>query len=444
METLYQKTKIISRIKKYFSPYIELLTKPSGDKLLLLLLSILSMQSVSSIAHIYKWFIAPLSKISLNSYYHLLSYAKLPLDKFAAVTLVKAIGLIDAKLAELPVLLLLDDTLQAKFGTKFECYSTMFDHAKHNGSSYLKGHCFVALAICVPVIIGKSIKYLTVPIRFRLKGDGENKLTIASEMLADTMKSLKDIPTVILMCDSWYPKGAVLETVQAHENLELIANVRVDTVMYDLPQPTGKRGRPAKKGKKLSIYNDFTFTEIGKYFIAARTVITNLFINPVYMTVTTANLDNQKGYRLFISTIAHEKLYAMFSSIEQTVTTDSARISWLLPLHLYSLRWNIEVMFYELKTFWSFGNYRLRSKEGIQNFVSMMAISYSFAKLIPFTDSFFADFAELSTQTNKYAFGEAIRKELFFAQFVDFVETHLISLDNLSDLDIFDFLVDAA
>jgi len=444
METLYQKTKVISRVKKYFSPYIELLTKPSGHKLLMLLLAILSMQTIASIAHIYKWFLSPLSKISLNSYYHLLSYAKLPLDKFAEVTLRISIGLVNEKTAKLPVLLLLDDTLQAKFGTKFECYSKIFDHAKHNGSSYLSGHCFVALAICVPVIIGKSIKYLTVPVRFKLRGEDENKLTIASEMIVDAMKVLKDIPTVILMCDSWYPKGEVIKTVESHDNLELIANVRVDTVLFDLPQDTGKRGRPAKKGGKLSIYSDFTFTEVGKYFIAARTVITNIFKNTVYITVTTANLENRKGYRLFVSTIDHEMLYAMFSSIEQTVRSenfanDSARVSWLLPLHLYSLRWNIEVIFYEMKTFWSFGNYRLRSKQGIENFVSLMAISYSCTKLIPFTDAFFADFSEFSPQTTKYAFGEAIRKDLFFAQFVHFVETHHISLENLRNIDISDF-----
>jgi hypothetical protein len=439
METLYQKTKIISRVKKYFSPYIEMLTKPTGRKLFLMLLAMLSMQAVTSIAHIYKWFLRPLAKISLNSYYHMLSYAELPLGKFAEVTLRLAVGLIDEKTAKLPVLLLIDDTLQAKFGTKFECYTTIYDHARHNGTSYLKGHCFVALAVCVPVIIGNGVKYLSVPLRFRLKGDDESKLTIASAMITDAMKTLKDIPTVILMCDSWYPKGAVLETVQSHSNLELIANVRVDTVIYDLPQPTGKRGRPAKKGKKLSIYDDFVFTQVGKYFIAARTVITNLFKNPVYMTVTATNLDIHMGYRLFLSTCAHDNLYSLFSPPDQSPNHDSARVSWLLPLRLYSLRWNIEVVFYELKTFWSFGFYRLRSKLGIEIFVNLLAISYSCAKLIPFSDSFFADFSDFSPQTTKFAFADAIRKELFFANFVDFIETHHISLDDLSDLDIFDF-----
>jgi hypothetical protein len=160
------------------------------------------MQTVTSIQHIYKWFLAGIGKISQNSYYYLLSYTKLPVDKFAAVTIRKAIAVIDKKLSKLPVLLLLDDTLQAKFGTKFECYSKMFDHAKHEGSLYLSGHCFVALTICIPVTVGNAMKYLNVPIRFRLKGADENKLTIASEMIADAMKVLKDVPTVILLCDT--------------------------------------------------------------------------------------------------------------------------------------------------------------------------------------------------------------------------------------------------
>ena len=299
----------------------------------------------------------------------------------------------------------------------------------------------MALAICVPVTVENTTKYLTVPIRFRLRGPDESKLAIASEMIREAMKSMADISKakVILLCDSWYPKGEVLETVSSYENLDLIANVRSDTVVYDLPQVTGKRGRPAKKGKKLSVYDDFSFAEIGRYFIAARTVMTNLFENPVYMAVTTTNLDNRKGYRLFLSTINHEKLYAMFSSAAQTLNNDSARLSWLLPLYLYSLRWNIEVIFYELKTFWSFGNYMLRSRNGIENFINILSMTYACAKVIPFHDEFFSGFSHFSTQTTKYAFGEAIRKELFLAQFVDFLETHLISLENLHDFDILDF-----
>ena len=95
METLYQKTKIISRVKKYFMPYIELLTKPSGDKLIMLLLAVMSMQAITSIQHIYNWFLRGVSKISLNAYYYLLTYTELPLGKFTEVTIRKAVALID-------------------------------------------------------------------------------------------------------------------------------------------------------------------------------------------------------------------------------------------------------------------------------------------------------------------------------------------------------------
>jgi len=251
------------------------------------------------------------------------------------------------------------------------------------------------------------------------------------------------IGSFILLCDSWYPKGAVLETVSAYSNLELVANVRTDTVIYDLPHRTGKRGRPAKKGGKLSIYSDLSFTEMGKYFIAARSVITNLFKTPVYMTVTATNLDNHKGYRLFLSTISYEKLYASFSQ-RKSPDNDSARSAWLIPLRLYSLRWNIEVLFYELKTFWSFGNYMLRSKQGIDNFVNLLSVSYACAKLIPFADDFFADFSLASTQTTKFALGDAIRKDLFFAHFVDFIENRHISFENLHDFDFSDFFAHSA
>ena len=176
METLYRKTKIISRVKKYFEPYIEMLTKPSGHKLFILLLAVMSMQAVTSIQHIYRWFLRGISKVSQNAYYYLLTYTELPMEKFAEVTIQKAVEMIDEKVAKMPIILLIDDTLQAKYGTKFECYSKMFDHAKHNGSSYLSGHCFVALAICIPVIIGNTVKYLTVPVRFLLRGEDESNL----------------------------------------------------------------------------------------------------------------------------------------------------------------------------------------------------------------------------------------------------------------------------
>jgi len=394
----------------------------------------MTMQFVTSIRNIYRWFLSGIGKESLNSYYHILTYSKIPLGKFAKITISLALSLVKETEKKLPVLLLIDDTLQEKFGTKFECYKKLFDHARHNGSNYMNGHCFVALTICVPVAIGTELRYLNIPLRFRLRGENDNKLTMASEMIRDAMKELQNVETVILLCDSWYPKGDVLETVASCNNLELIANVRVDTAAFDLPpERTGKRGRPAKTGKKLSIYTDFSFSQVGEFFIAAKTVLTNLFDSTVYMTVTTPNIDNHDAYRLFLSTVMPESLAVLFANHHALLKRDSPQ-DWLFPLYLYSFRWSIEVMFYELKTFWSFGYYMLRSKHGIENFINIISIVYAAVHVLPLTDSAFASLADFSSLSAKSAIAQAVQRDLILSLFAENNRNILNSFDLINSL----------
>lgn len=75
-----------------------------------------------------------------------------------------------------------------------------------------------------------------------------------------------------------------------YENLDLIGSARVDSVIYDLaPGPTGKKGRPAVHGRKLSIQDDFTLSDekIGDYYMAVRRVLTNIFGRREVMAVLT-------------------------------------------------------------------------------------------------------------------------------------------------------------
>ncbi len=51
-----------------------------------------------------------------------------------------------------------DDIMAEKTGERFECCSVLFDHAAHNGSSYLNGHCFVSSVIFLrkcKIFVGK-------------------------------------------------------------------------------------------------------------------------------------------------------------------------------------------------------------------------------------------------------------------------------------------------
>ena len=143
-----------------------------------------------------------------------------------------------------------------KSGDRFESCSTMFEHAAHNSSNYLKGHCMVSLLISFPVFREGMIDYLSVPLGYRLWDKEKTKLASAAELVQQAMAIIGCERQVILLCDSWYTKVEVADLVRQFENLELICNARVDTVLYDLPPArTRKRGCPKKHGDRLYLEN---------------------------------------------------------------------------------------------------------------------------------------------------------------------------------------------
>ena len=68
--------------------------------------------------------------------------------------------MIPDSLATQPIFLCVDDTMVAKAGTRFENVSKHFDHAAHNGSNYLNGHCFVSIMLCIPVWKNDRMKHI--------------------------------------------------------------------------------------------------------------------------------------------------------------------------------------------------------------------------------------------------------------------------------------------
>ena len=80
-------------------------------------------------------------------------------------------------------------------------------------------------------------------------------------MIRQVMPEFHSKDHIIILCDSWYTKQNLVSIVDEYPNLDLIGNARIDSVMYDLaPAQTGRRGRPAKHGKHLSVETDFTFS----------------------------------------------------------------------------------------------------------------------------------------------------------------------------------------
>ena len=149
---------------------------------------------------------------------------------------------------------------------------------------------------------------------------------------------------VTLLCDSWYTKGDVLSCVKEHDNLELIAAVRYDTAIFDLPpKPNGKRGRNPIYGEKLNI-KDLEYKKNGDYYQANKLVKTRLFKDQtIEIMVTVKDIDDFKSPRMFINTNPKEcSLEELSKPKEET-----------------------------------------EKEKGIETYINLLGLAYTFAKTLP-------------------------------------------------------------
>lgn len=424
--TLYNDKSIIGRLFKYFSLYFENFYAPTAETLFMLILSMLAIEAAPSVRSLYEHFLRGISVKSLNAFYYVLSYAKINTMQFMNVTARIALKLIPDYLKNQPIYICVDDTMVAKSGKKFENVSLLFDHAAHNGSNYLNGHCFVSLMLRIPVWDKGQIEYLAIPLGYRMwEKNKASKIELAVEMIRQVMTEFSNDKQVILLCDSWYVKKNFVSLVNDFENLDLIGNARVDSVMYELPPaPTGKKGRPKKHGNRISL-DEFTLSDekIGDYYIGYKKVITNIFGTKEVIAYVTSTDKSGNSRRLFFSTIKPHEL-EIFCAYQKKAPLNQSGSTYMqyIPLFLYSFRWQIETSYYEQKTFWSFCNYMVRSKTGIETFINLINISYCAMKILPYADSKFSDFKNNSVQEFRFHLSSQIRQQVFFASFAKMTE----------------------
>ena len=98
-----------------------------------------------------------------------------------------------------------------------------------------------------------------------------------------------------------------------------------------------------------------------------------------------------------------------------------------IPLFLSSLRWNIEVSYYEQKSFWSLCSYMVRSRKGIEMLVNLINISCCAMKLLPYLEEPFSKYRNASVQEFRFILSERIRQQVFYANLVQNIETHIKS-----------------
>ena len=428
---LYNKKNLIGRLYRYFYVYFETFSVPTIETLFLLVLSILALESADSIRSLYQHFLSGITEKSLNAFYYACSYAKVDYSRFMNITAFMARKLVPDSLKTQPVFLCIDDTMVAKSGKKFENVSTLFDHAAHNGSNYLNGHCFVSVMLCVPVWNHDKVSYLSVPLGYRMWQKEASKLELAASMVRQVMPELSGVKNVLLLCDSWYAKKNLVGLVNEYDNLDIICNARTDSVIYEpAPPKTGSRGRPPKHGKRLSIEEDFSLSDekIGGYYIGVRQVLANIFGERRVLAFVTSTGKEGGSRRLFFSTVFPEQL-SVFCAWQEKAPLNQTGSQWMnyVPLFLYGFRWNIEVSYYEQKTFWSLCSYMVRSRKAIELLVNLINIAYCAMKILPYQEAEFSEYQDKSVQEFRFVLSSQIREQVFYAHFVKNIESHIKS-----------------
>lgn len=166
----------------------------------------------------------------------------------------------------------------------------------------------------------------------------------------------------------------------------------------------------------------------GDYYIAARRVLTNIFGRRKVMAYVTSPARDSGTRRLFFSTVFPEQpeIFCAWEEKSPLNQTKSSRMQYI-PLLLYVFRWNIEVGYYEQKTFWSLCSYMVRSQKGIEMLVNLINITYCAMKILPYKDETFSKYRTESVQEFRFALSGQIREQIFYAIFVENIETHIKS-----------------
>lgn len=249
----------------------------------------------------------------------------------------------------------------------------------------------------------------------------ETKLTIARDYISATIGELRKAGVtakVCILCDSWYPKGPMLSLMKL-SNVAMICAARYDTFMAKLPEIKEKKGpgRPLKYGPAVYI-SDFNLISIPKtkFSVGTMPIMTRLFDTPVLAFVTQKTTGKGKRRLYLCSDPSLSSEFIVGLQFKDCATKFVNANRELLPLALYTNRWEIEKCFYQLKTFWGMCDYRLLSVDGIETLLNLQLVNYSLLSLLPEMDKKFFSLGSLSLQERRHTLGRFINRLVIIQQ----------------------------
>lgn len=438
MDSLIFISPFVNKFLAFFQYIFVSERKATQYNLLLLVLGI-AVTSCLSVRKCFRHVASRLSDKSLNSFYYLMSSGKISLNIWSTQIIKLALRCIPPAYEEAPILLAVDDTLVEKERKKFAHRGKLFEHfgysqpkgksgaSQNKKGCFIYGHCFVTLIMLIPAMTITGLKYVPVVVAQRMWIGKVSKLVMAREMVLLARNIVGEHKQLILLCDSWYPKGEVARLVRI-QHLDIICNARSDSAMFEMPVPKEKPGpgRPPKYGKQIKV-DDFELVPVPQtdYHVGVRTVQARIFGDKPITAIVTRQ-GEQESRRVFFCTNLeacnffqqHPQIFSKRDA-QAYISTNAD----FVPLAIYSLRWEIETSYLELKSFWAFREYKVRSKDGIERLLNLQSMVYSVFSLLPILDSGFAPLEQLSIQERRWHMEQLISQEIIFHRLEERLQT---------------------
>lgn len=268
--------------------------------------------------------------------------------------------------------LAIDDTVVFRNSKKAPSSQIHHLHGnKANRPQFVRGQCWVSLS----AIIDGQKQAWSLPLisrLTRLSGNGNKLVTTA--VLLRVMRSCFSGATVLM--DSWYMRGALITSLQ-NMGYHVIGQVRKDTALYGVPQPSGKRGRPRKYGEKYSPDRVLSLKEVkvktriyGRWqSLRYRSVIAKArFLEGQLVKAVWVQFENEDG------SLKPARLLL-------TTRTD---MTGLDIIKAYAKRWSIEPMFHQLKNRWGWNETWQQSRQVLHRWVQVISIGYALVQLLAY------------------------------------------------------------
>ena len=266
----------------------------------------------------------------------------------------------------------IDDTLFKRSGKKVFAAAWQHDGAAKGPKPVGRGTCFVVVGIIVELPFCTRPVCLPVMARLWRPKQGQSKVEIAASMIR-LLAVCHHTRTLHVVADAAY-HGKALRTLR--DNVTFTTRLPANAVLYDLaPPPTGRRGRPALKGKRLGTPAElaatagFTKAQVkrhGRTDTARTAEIRCLWYGSFHTQIVRVILLREDatdtGYDLAL------------------VTTDPTATAADL-ITRYAWRWSIEVTFGEARDLLGVGQARNRTENAVRRTVPFGLYCYSITVL---------------------------------------------------------------